>query len=452
MIRLLLFLIVLSLVATIVFFLKHSGGEVVIELAHYRIETSMVFLVLATIALFIVFAWLVHMLIWLKNYPLHQGKLYIIKKKEAGLNALLEGFAALAAEDAIHARKLSRIASRKLGKAPLVDLLEAQLAVLQQDSNKAKIHYTAMLQHKNTRLAAMKGLLIQAHQEKQFDKAVVLAEEALTISPNASWALITLSAIYKKTHNWQKAEQISYLAAEKKLLTKEQLKHELAIFAYARSRENLKRENKKEALALAKRACQLQPCFVVFSVYYAEQLLAWGKKARAVALLEKAWKFFPYPGISKLYQKIFSDEKPEKQLKKAERLLKIHPQAVEGHLYVAKLALSQRHFSKARNHLKFALNSYETAEICTLMADIERQEQNDETVVNQWLRRAEFSNPIPKWICQHCNNAQNDWSPNCHHCQAFDQLQWQEPSHSIDVIDDNDLLTRSSLLPITTEK
>lgn len=418
----LLFTIILAALASVWF--VENDGSIILEWMGYRIQTSVAFAALATVMLVVLLAMSLQLLLWLKSYPKRYQKELKEKRRDKGLTALTEGFAAVAAGDPKQARKLTKKAEHNLGAIPLTRLLNAQTAQLDGNNEEARIHYTAMLENKQTEMIAVKGLLLQSRQEGDLNKAIFLADKALKVKPDANWAISILCDLYKRTKQWSLAKEMLQNAVKKKIITSESAKRELALITIVEAEELSKSGYNSEAVILAKQAFKSLPDFPPVIVGYAEILEREGKQRTAIKLLENGWKLHPHPDIATLYIQFFAEEGNDKRFVRAEKLFKLKPEHVESHLLVARMAMQADHHEKARDYLKSALKIAETYSVCRLMADLERQLGSAHEVVNGWENRAESAYSYPSWQCKNCGHQDQHWHVNCRHCDSFDSMRW----------------------------
>ncbi|PIR37793.1 MAG: hypothetical protein COV35_08455 [Alphaproteobacteria bacterium CG11_big_fil_rev_8_21_14_0_20_39_49] len=446
MFKFLTFILILTLISVSAVWFIENDGSIVVEWMGYRIQTSVMFTVFSIVVLFFLLFVILQVLSAIKNAPKNYQKSVKDKKKEKGLIALTEGFAAIAAGDVKQAKKLTKQAVGCLGNAPVTKLLAAQSAQLEGNFGEAKVHYSAMLENKETEMIAIKGLLLQAEKDGDTEEAITLAGKAIQAQPNSDWANKVLLRLYKITKRWREARNLTERAAKLKLITKEQAKRDIAVMDVALSIEAKEKGNIQTAIEYAQKACKELTGFPPSAVIYAKLLVEANKnnKRKAVNVLEKCWKINPNPLIADEYMEIYSGETPEKRLKYAERLLKLKPNDVNSHIIVAKAAIAADNTSKARNHLKVSLNIKETAQICLLMAEVERIEEADDEAVKKWVSRAKICPPDTGWHCKKCSASQTIWNANCDNCGSFDSLKWSDNKSAINILTPKEQLSIES--------
>jgi HemY protein len=426
MIRLFIFSFLLTLASIAAMWFIDNDGSVTVQWLGYRIQTSVAFTILAGVIVLIIVTTVIQTLLWIKNFPGKFKRKISEKRREQGLSALTEGFAAIAAGDTKEARRLTKQATNYLGNIPLTKLLNAQAAQLEGNNDLAKVHYTAMLENKETEIIAVKGLLVQAKQDGDLEKAVFLAEKAIALQPDATWAITMLLDLYKMTGRWADADRIMPNIAKLKIMDSVEYKRSISLIWLAKCHQYLSKNRTEEALKAAKNAYKLLPLFAPVTNNYAKMLMLEGKSLRAAHILKKSWKAEPHMETADLYMEIYSGESDEKRIKRAEKLLALKPDSIEGHMVVAKAAMILHEFDIARTHLNQALSIRQTQGLCKAMADLEYNNGANKDVVRQWTQRAETSHPDPVWSCASCGFTTNVWDINCKKCHGFDKLVWGE--------------------------
>ena len=96
-------------------------------------------------------------LVW--RGPRDLARLNAERKRQQGYRALSQGMAAVAAGDAVEARRQAKIANAMLKDPPLTLLLAAQTAQLGGDEDAARRYFTAMLERPETSFLGLRGLL-----------------------------------------------------------------------------------------------------------------------------------------------------------------------------------------------------------------------------------------------------------------------------------------------------
>lgn len=423
MLRWLSFLLLFVIIASLCTWLVKNDGSIVIEWFGYHLQTSTTFLVLSGSIFFAFIITIIQGLLWLIHTPKRYRLHHTAKKQARGLHAITQGFAAIAAGDSKQAKLQAHRAVSCLGTVPLTHILTAQTAQLSGDKKLAATHYQAMLENPETKIIALRGLLIQAMQEGDLEKALQFAENVRAVQPTAPWAITILLELYPKTRKWSQAISLIEQAGKQKLLSKSQVDRMLGIISLTKSQEYFQAEDTETALKLAQEAYKLLPNFAPALVNYSKILLRVHDKRKALKILEQGWKKDPHPDTIQTYLYAINDEANEARIEKIEHLVQMHPHVTSGHIAAAQTAINSGHYGKARDHLNEALTIHETPLICRLMADLERLKNANIDIINDWLNRAKTAQyHDPSWHCIHCHLTSHQWYSNCIRCHSFDSL------------------------------
>lgn len=428
MIRILLFLIVISAISLIGAWVLEHNGSLTINWLGYHIEASLFFIFVALLVGILLLFLTLLVLLWLRSAPHRITKHYADVKRDKGMAALTQGFVAVAAGDAISARKLAKLANHKLGKTPLTLLLQTQTAQMEGNDAEVKQCLTSLLENKETELIALKGMLLQAQKQGNLEEAITLAERAYALNPHATWVTPVLADLYKHTQSWEKARKMLEESSKKDKPSHDKQRM-LGILLLSQARDALQAGNADAALKFSYRANKLLPGFVPGAVILAEILQKLGKTKKAAHMLEQHWATTPHPDIAKAYHALYADETPEKQLKHMERLVSGAKEHPESHWVIAHYALQAENFNKARSHLKSLLDIRPTVSAYKMMYELEKLEGSDAESLQSWIDKAANATQDTAWVCKECSfSNKSRWEAICSNCDHFDSFQWKEAS------------------------
>ena len=434
--RILLFLIFLTALSFAASWVADHDGAIHMTWLGYSIETTVTFLIFVLLLVSLTVASLFYFTIWLMSAPGEYRKTLLERKREKGLVALTEGFAAVAAGDAKQARQLTKKAKRALGEIGLTRLLSAQSAHLDGNISLEQEQYHAMLEDKSTEMIAIKGLLLAAKKEGDLTRAISLAEKAITLKGNTDWALSMLFSLYKRMQEWQKALGVLEKLYRKNIVEKSEYTHKKAVLSIAIGQKLAGQGETKESMNYLVRGYKELSDFAPAAIIYAKALVADNQQRKAIKQLEKSWNQMPHIALATYYMSLFENETAVKRMKQAERLYSMQSDHPDSHIIVAQTAIRCGELSKARSHLKLALAEEETKLICKLMAELETMENAGQDVVQKWYKRAEAAPHDENWICQSCSHIAHHWEASCVNCGTFDSYEWQTPGKQINVTPD----------------
>jgi HemY protein len=420
MIRIVLFLVCITLIAAGFAWVADRPGEVAISWMGYRIETSVMMAAFVIVAL-VVAAMLLWSLVRAIIHSPEQVSLFFRHRRAVkGYLAVSRGLIAIGAGELRIARKFADEAARLSPGDPLALLLTAQSAQMAGDRSAAERAFREMTARDDTRLLGLRGLYIEAHRRNDADAARVAAEEAAKIRPAAAWAGEAVLDYRCAASDW--AGAIEALDAMKAALEKSDYRRKRAVLLTARAQalEDIERDT---ARALVLDAVKLAPDLVPAAALAGRRLAEAGEPRKARKILETAWTINPHPDIAESYANLRLGDSARERLARMQKLAEKVPGQLEGALAVARAALDAREFAIARAALAPYLSA-PTRRVAALMAEIEEAEHGDEGRVREWLARAMRASGDPVWTAD--GVVSDRWlpvSPN----GRLDGFEWKVP-------------------------
>ncbi len=426
MIRIVLFLVSVTLIAVGFAWVADRPGEVAINWMGYRIETSVL------VAAFVIAALvLASLLVWslvraVIRSPEQVSLFFRHRRAIKGYLAISRGLIAIGAGDLRVARKFADEAARLSPGDPLALLLTAQSAQMAGDRGVAERAFREMTTRDDTRLLGLRGLYIEAHRRNDGNAARLAAEEAAKIRPAAAWAGEAVLDYRCAASDW--AGAIEALDAMKAVLEKADYRRKRAVLLTARAQalEDIERDT---ARALVLDAVKLAPDLVPAAALAGRRLAESGEQRKARKILEAAWTINPHPDIADSYANLRLGDSARERLARMQKLAEKVPGQLEGALAVARAALDAREFATARSALAPHLSA-PTRRVAALMAEIEEAEHGDEGRVREWMARAMRASGDPVWTAD--GVVSDRWlpvSPN----GRLDGYEWKVPLAEIGV-------------------
>lgn len=428
MIRALVFLAILGALSLLAASLADTPGAVTLDWLGYRVETSVLALLILMLFSSAVLASAWRLWSAVTSSPRRLRRWQADRRQRLGYKALTQGMVAVAAGDAVEARRLARKAETLLGEPPLTMLLSAQAAQLSGDDKAAGKFFSAMAEQREpeTRYLGLHGMLTQAMQGGDQEQALELAKQASELKPKTEAVNEALFDLQVKTGDWTDAEDTVKKAVKAKHLDADSAKRRRAVLAYQQSIEAQSEGRFDDALDHAKRAVNLSSAFVPAAARYADLLADAGKRRRAVSVIEETWVRQPHPHLAAAMERL-SAGGAEDRLHAIERLAGYNRDHEESHVALARAALAAKRWSEAREHLEHLARTHATSRIARLMAELEEGEKGDTETSRAWLKRAALAEPDAAWVCDHCGNVVAEWEPVCGRCEAFDGFLWMPP-------------------------
>lgn len=349
------------------------------------------------------------------------------RRKRQGLEALTDGFLALAAGDGVKAVAKARKAEAVLENRTLTNLLMAQAAQAKGNTELAEDYYKRLVADDRGRFVGVQGLIAQRLAAGDTDTARALAEKALALQPAHAPTQTTLLGLQTRAADWGGARRTLHETARTGKLPREVYRRRDAILALQQAAAAGEGDLAQD---LAIEANGLSPELIPAAVRAAMAKTARGKGSAAAKILKRAWQAQPHPELAQAFAAIEPDESPQGRLRRFEKLLGLTPDHDESKLTRAELLIAAEDFPAARRALGDLPERAPTQRALTIMAAIERGEGSDDAVVRGWLARALTAPRGPQWCCDKCQHIHARWAPVCENCAAFDTLSWRAPPDS----------------------
>jgi HemY protein len=427
MIRIILFLALIAAAAAGAAWVADQPGDVVLSWGGWRAETSLPVFVLALGIVVVVATMLWSILRGLWRTPDRMRRRRHERRHARGRHAITQGLLAVGHGDASMARRHADDARRHASHDPLALLLTAQSAQLAGDREGAQHAFRAMAEREDTRLLGLRGLFIEAQRADDPVSAVMIADEALKISPSSTWASHAVLGFRCARGDWNAALSILDNNLSSGLIDKTAYRRQRGVLLTARALElekvdrDLSRESAMEAVKFAP---TLVPAAVLAAKFESEA----HQVRRAMRLVEAAWLAQPHPDLADAYAHVKLGDSARQRLVRVETLAAKMPGHIEGALAVARAAIDASEFGRARGALAPFIDK-PTQRVAVLMAEIERTEHGDSGRARMWAMRAVRAMHDPVWTAD--GYVSDRWRPVSPVTGKLDAFQWQTPVASL---------------------
>jgi len=192
-----------------ILWLNENSGIIDINWLGYKIKTNTSFFVLVFVVLFLVLVFLFQLLLTIFNFPSKIKNLFFKQSDNYTYKNLEHGVLNLLSNDLSEAKKVYAKLVNNIGNDShyknLFNAFEAKL--LQADGNfiEAKKSYEKLLDNKNTKFFAVKGLVESTSLEGNLTEAKNYAEKAYELKPNFKDGAVSLLELYKNTKDYDSA-------------------------------------------------------------------------------------------------------------------------------------------------------------------------------------------------------------------------------------------------------
>ena len=411
-------------------FVMDLQGRVTFEIFNYVITTNLVNLVILLLILIPV-VWVIYFLIGLllaviRFFIGDETALtrYLNRSKDRkGYEALAESMVAMAAGEPSEAAHKVALAERHLGRPELTSLLAAQSAERMGNKDKAQDVYKKMLGDEKTRFVGIVGILKHRLEVGDTKTALQLAGKAFELKPGHEETQIILFRLQTQEEDWEGARKTWKARFDRKRISKQDYVHGQAVILLAEGQKLLEEGNEEDAAKVFE-ANRLAPSLVPAAVLGANLKIKTGDKRNASRILTKAWNLEPHPDLAKAYTALEPDETDSQRHERFKKLISktlMHP---ESRMTMAELAISRGDFGIARHELETLHQDDPTVRTFLIMAAIEKGKGSSDQLVKTLLSNALTAARGNQWVCNSCQQSQQEWQPICSSCKDFDTLFW----------------------------
>jgi HemY protein len=427
MIRIILFLALIAAAAAGAAWLADQPGDVVLSWGGLRVETTLPVFVLALGIVIVAAMMLWSMLRGLWRTPDRMRKKRRERRHARGRHAITQGLLAIGHGDASAARRHADDAQRHAAHDPLALLLTAQSAQLEGNREGAQHAFRAMAEREDTRLLGLRGLFVEAQRADDPVSAVMIADEALKLSPSSTWASHAVLGFRCARGDWSGALSILDNNLSSGLIDKATYRRQRGVLLTARALE-LEKVDRDLARESAMEAVKLAPTLVPAAVLAAKFESEAHQVRRAMRVVEAAWLAQPHPDLADAYSHVKLGDSARQRLVRMETLAAKMPGHIEGALAVARAAIDASEFARAREALRPFIDR-PTQRVAVLMAEIERTEHGDSGRARAWTLRAVRALHDPAWTAD--GYVSDRWRPVSPVTGRLDAFQWQTPVASL---------------------
>ena len=387
MIRIFIFLLlILSLGFGFAWIADHPG-VVTLNWQGRDIRTSLMVVVVALVVLVAILLFVWGILRGVIGFPTILSRFLTNRRRDRGYSALSKGLIAAGTGDKVLARRLTKESSKLLANEPLVELLEAQTALLEDNREAARGRFQSMLENDETKLLGLRGLYLEAEREGAREASRQYAEQASVLAPSLAWA--GNAKLHNQTldGDWEAALGTLESNRSAGLIEPALAKRHRAVLLTARAISE-EAVNPDLAAKLAKEAHRLAPELVAAAVVGATALVRGNNLRKAAKLIEACWAKNPHPELAEAYVHLRVGDSATDRLKRAKTLAKLRVNHPEGNMVIAECAIEAKQWDTALEAMKPVLVDNLTERACLIMADLEEGEHGDAGRMRYWLTRA----------------------------------------------------------------
>jgi HemY protein len=426
MIRILVFLLVVFALGLGFAWLADRPGEMVVTFDGYQYQVSLMVAAVAVVAVVaaVMIAWWLLKSIW--NSPYTISRYFRVRRRDRGYQALSTGMIAAGAGDGALARRKTKEAAKLIrsDQEPLINLLDAQAALLEGDHEGARQKFEAMLDDPEMRLLGLRGLYLEAERLGDRNAARHYAGRTAAAAPQLAWAAESTLEDLVARGDWDGALKLVDAQKSTRQVERDAANRRRAVLLTAKA-EALLDTDAAAARAAAVEANRLRPDFAPAAVAAAKALFRHKDVRKGSKILEAAWKAEPHPEIAELYTHARPGDAVLDRLNRARKLQDMKKNNAESSLAVARAALDAQDFALARREAEAAIRIDRREGAYLLLADIEEAETGDQGKVRQLLAKAMRAPRDPAWVADGVISER--WAAVSPVTGRLDAFEWRAP-------------------------
>lgn len=408
------FICILALAIAGDWLLQHDG-QVILQLPHYQIATTLVagltFLILCVVGIIIISKLFFSILAIPNRIHAYRKR----KRTEHGYQFLADAALALASGQADRASSLVAKAKNHQIEHPLITFISAETLRLTKHVSEATLAFEHLSKQKATATLGSKGLLLLAEQEGNLTQARQRAEEAIKQKKQLAWAGPLLLNVYIKLHAWKDALALHQRLVKKNILQGDTTKTQ-AGFLFALAVDAKAQQRSNDALRYSKQAAKLNPSDRRHVILQARCLEELGKVSKALKLLLQTFHSTPDLVYAKAYVTMVETLPANDQEKHIQRLVQLHPDHPAS-LYVEGSFALNRHqiitATKVIERLKLHAPIASTYQLAARLAVLQGAPEHQ---VSALLDQSSTAAPDPTLTCPTCERPLVDITTFCAHC------------------------------------
>ena len=403
-------------------------GDIRIEWLGYIIEPTIAGAIILLLLLVVILYLILRSVDEIISLPRRIKKRHHVKTLEKGLEAVNQGFLAIAGGNERQALKQSDRAHKLLDK-PMTLMLKAQAAQMAGKTDKATGLYKQLSQQEDTAFIGTKSLLTQANRAGDFEQSFALAQQAYELQPKNENVVRAFIYAQMQHEDWKKAHQTLIKDQRIKALEAGERNKLLQLVLIERSRDCSNLADHETALEHAKQAWSIskgvEKDYIPAVNQYAIALHR-SKPLKALDILEKTWNRTAHPALLEIHsllagQSVLKQDLPPRQW--CSRLDKLSQKNVsktaEMQMSVAKAqaALADDNVEAVQQYLKY--QDKQNPAVLRLLAAVAVDDQHDLLVA------ADGHEAVKLWDCNHCDHLSETWHAVCPSCKMVDTFRYR---------------------------
>ena len=422
MFKIVIIFLLASILGFLTIWLKKEPGVISIEWHGWLIETTLPILFLCSISIFLFFTFIFILSKRIYILPKKIKDEFIKNKNKNAMISITNAFSAKSMGEIELAKKFSNNAKR-LNNSPLKLMLDMDINKF-YDEQDNKI-FTQMLGYPETKLLGIKNLTNFYLKENNIQKAI----EIINLSPKSkktpSWFFYKSLQLNILNNDWENVFiNINYISKYTNISSKE-LKILQGHIYLSKAKYLYNKNSYKESIENTEIALKFIPSFSTGIVLKAKLIYDKNPK-EAIEYIKNSWINYAHPDIARFIYEINFNKNKTYNLKLIKNIIKTGKNTFNNNILLAKASIEANSWVTAREALDNIPKKDWTKNIFIMMSEIEKMENGNLKLSNEWIEKSKLANLDFSWGCTSCSHTDKEWQIICPKCLNLDSIKWQQ--------------------------
>lgn len=433
MLRALWFIIKLTLLIALAVWVASHPGYFTIVWLDYTITAHIGAALIALLIIIALASYTGRIFAYMRDLPNIIKRYKYIRGSQKGVTELTRAYAMTAAGDSAKAERMIKRADNHLPgnfHRGLIWALKAHLAKMNGDFYGQRQALAHLAEMKDVGILGLQGIFQQALDAGDLDSARNILTRYAKRYKGQSWFMRACYEVALARRDWPELQEILEDRHFRKAMNKSEIRSDLVALYVLRADRAIEQNKTHLAITRLKKALRLDKSFIPAAMRLADIYLDMGKITATKALLQRSWDRQPHPDLVPYFQKVFETHKKtgaRERLKYFEKLARRCPGNMQGDLALARVALEEEDWSRARRALESAEGKSPNSAVYYLWAEYEERANHDSLAYNSYMRKAAKSCPDKKWVCSKTGHIYERWHPIAPPHGSFNTIIWAIP-------------------------
>jgi uncharacterized membrane-anchored protein len=350
MIRSIFFLVLVTVLSSLLYFFFRDVGDIEIFFSdYYVVIPAGVFCIILFLSVLLI-SWIIGAFWWLKNLPKNLVRLRTESNYQKFVTEIFDIICALESDNKDLAIKLHQKSSLSLIKHPIANLISWRVACIDSRCNESDIEKILLLMKEDVKtfVPAVKELIINKLKASDFETAGQYLALLEKLSYKPKWFYRVKINVSIGNQKWDGAIDALEKLTKQRLIDDLEAKSLLSLIYYLKAKSYLSQNLNEDAISILKKSFSSNNAHVETALLLADLLQT--KAKDAIAVISKCWEVMPDYKLLEKMSFIYHDLPAIKQFEELEKFASLN-KSDEAYLIIARFALELNLLDKAHKYL-----------------------------------------------------------------------------------------------------